>query len=228
MQSSDPILIKMGQYVSDWKSAKDSRYVFLSCYHLMSTNMVSAINNKEFHDPVWVDKLLRHFADYYFEGLTCYDCGDLTPKVWERAHKATCDNDLSELQFLILGVNAHINYDLVLALYDLLEPEWNTLSEIQKKHRYEDHRQVNYVIASTIDRVQDEILEPLNPKLEWVDSLLGRMDEYLISKLITSWREDVWENTQQLLKIEHPKDREIFRLQLENSVLKRADTICMF
>lgn len=228
MQSTDPILIKMSQYVENWKSAKDPRYIFLSCYHLMSTNMVSAISKKEFHDVVWVDKLLRRFADYYFEGLTCYDCGGLTPKVWDRAHKATRDNDLSELQFLILGVNAHINYDLVLALYDLLKPEWNTLSETQQKYRYEDHHHVNYVIASTIDRVQDEILEPLNPKLKWVDTLLGRMDEYLISKLITSWREDVWENTQMLLKIKQPEDQEAFRLQLEKTVLKRADTICVF
>jgi hypothetical protein len=76
--------------------------------------------------------------------------------------------------------------------------------------------------------VQDEILEPLNPKLEWVDLLLGRMDEYLISKLITSWRENVWESTQQLLKIEKPEDRGVFSLQLENAVLKRSDTICMF
>lgn len=228
MSPTDPVLVKMVQYTDDWKAAKDSRYVFLSCYHLMSMNMVSAISNNEFHDSVWVNKLLHRFADYYFDSLTCYDCGDLTSKVWENAHKATCNKNLSELQYLILGVNAHINYDLVLALFDLLKPEWKSLSETQQQQRYEDHKHVNHVIASTIDRVQDEILEPLNPMLEWVDSLLGRMDEYLISKLITSWRENVWENTQMLLIIEQPEDYEAFRLHLEKTVLKRADTICIF
>lgn len=228
MQATDPVLVKIGQYVEDWKSAKDSRYVFLSCYHLMSTNMVSAISNDEFNDTPWVDKLLRRFADYYFEGLTCYDCGEQASLVWNSAHSATCDNNLSEIQLLILGVNAHINYDLVLALYDLLVPEWNTLSEIQKSHRYQDHHRVNHVIASTIDRVQDEVLEPLNPKLVWVDMLLGRLDEYLISRLITSWREDVWKNSQKLLNMEHPGEREAFRQKLENEVLKRADMIRMF
>ncbi|WP_211206524.1 DUF5995 family protein [Aequorivita sublithincola] len=218
----------MGQYIEQWKSIKDSRLVFLNCYHLMSTNMVSAISNNEFHDTLWVNKLLRRFANYYFEGLICYDCGEPTSKVWDNAHKATKNSNLSELQFLILGVNAHINYDLVLALHDLLKPEWNTLSEIQRKQRYEDHRHVNHVIASTIDRVQDEILEPLNPTLVWVDLLLGRMDEYLISKLITNWREDVWEKTQELLEIEHSEEHEVFRLKLEKSVLKRAETICIF
>ncbi|MCZ4317508.1 DUF5995 family protein [Aequorivita viscosa] len=228
MSPTDPVLVKMARYADDWKATKDSRHVFLSCYHLMSTNMVSAINNNEFHDSAWVNTLLHRFADYYFDSLTCYDCGDLTSKVWEHAHKTTCTKELSELQCLILGVNAHINYDLVLALFDLLKPEWNSLSITQRQQRYEDHKHVNYVIACTIDRVQDEILEPLNPMLEWVDSLLGRMDEYLISKLITSWREDVWENTQMLLKIEQPEAHEAFRFQLEKTVLKRADTICVF
>ncbi len=228
MQPTDPILVKMDQYLKQWKSSKDSRCVFLNCYHLMSMNMVSAIIRKEFHDTHWVDKLLHSFANYYFDSLACYDCGDLTPKVWDSAHKATKDTSLSELQLLMLGVNAHINYDLVLALYDLLKPEWNALSETQRIRRYEDHHHVNRVIARTIDRVQDEILEPLNPKLKWVDVLMGRMDEYLISRLITSWREDVWENTQELLKIENAEDQKLFRLQLEESVLKRANTICMF
>ncbi|MEM0518008.1 MULTISPECIES: DUF5995 family protein [Aequorivita] len=228
MNTSDQVLAKMNQYVAEYKTAKDLRYVFLSCYNLMSANMVSAINNNEFHDTVWVNALLRRFADYYFNSLKCYDCGDVTSKVWEHAHKITCNKDVSQLQCLILGVNAHINYDLVLALSDLLKPEWESLSETQQRQRYEDHKHVNYVIASTIDRVQDEILEPLNPMLEWVDSLLGRMDEYLISRLITSWREDVWENTQMLLKIEDPDAREAFRIQLENSVLKRAAAICVF
>ncbi len=228
MATTDPVLIKMSEYVEKWKSSKDSRYVFLSCYSMMSTNMISAIDKREFHDEVWVKKLLNHFADYYFKSLTCYDCGDLTPKVWEYAHKATLNNELSDLQLLILGVNAHINYDLVFALYDMLKPEWQTLSEIQKRERYEDHCHVNHVIAKTIDRVQDEILEPLNPSLEWIDLLFGRMDEFLISRLIKNWRGNVWDSAQELLKIDPPEDREYFRLKLEDEVLKRADLISVF
>lgn len=227
MATTDPVLSKMDQYVAKWKSVQDSRYVFLSCYYLMSSNMVLALKNKEFNDEVWVKKLLDHFADYYFKGVTCYDCGDRTPKVWEYAHKASLDKDLSEIQLLLVGVNAHINYDLVFALYDMLQPEWDALSDLQKKQRYQDHRHVNTVIAKTIDRVQDEVLEPLNPNLDWIDRLFGRVDEYLISRLITNWREKVWENAQQILTIETTESREAFRLKLERDVLHRGDVISM-
>lgn len=228
MDNSETVLKKMDGYIQDWKSCKDGRYVFLSCYHMMSSNMVVALNAAQFNDNAWVRKLLNRFADYYFESLTCFDCGDQTPKVWEHAHKATCNKDLSELQFLILGVNAHINYDLVLALYDLLQPEWNTLTGFQKEQRFKDHCYVNQVIAQTIDRVQDEVLEPINPKLNWIDTLMGRLDEFLISKLITSWRGQVWEHTQELLTLTTAHEREAYRLKLEQEVLERANTISRF
>lgn len=228
MEQSDSVLIKMGEYIEKWKSSQDCRHIFLNCYRLMSSNMITAIQKEEFHDSEWVNHLLHRFADYYFENLTCYDCGDQTSKVWHYAHKATLDNTVGELQSLILGVNAHINYDLVLTLDDLLRPEWKTLSETKQRQRYEDHCHVNHVIAETIDSVQDIILEPLNPSLEWIDSLFGRIDEYLISKLITHWREEVWENTQRLLKIESPDEIESFRIKLEKEVLQRGNIISMF
>lgn len=228
MEQRDSVLIKMGEYIEEWKSSQDCRHIFLNCYRLMSGNMMTAVQNGEFHDSNWVNQLLHRFADYYFESLTCYDCGDQTPKVWHYAHKATLDNTVGELQSLILGVNAHINYDLVLALNDLLRPEWKTLSETKQRQRYEDHCHVNHVIAETIDSVQDVILEPLNPSLAWIDSLFGRIDEYLISNLITRWREEVWEKTQRLLKIETPDERESFRIKLEKEVLQRGNIISMF
>lgn len=228
MKSKDPVLDRMHEYVESWKASKDRRHVFLSCYHLMSSNMVQALESQEFHDPVWVQKLLHRFADYYFDNLRCFDCGDRTSKVWQNAHLAAKETDLSELQLLIVGVNAHINYDLVFALYDLLKPEWESLSEEKKHLRYEDHCHVNKVIAKTIDRVQDEILEPDNPTLEWVDRLFGRMDEFLISKLITKWRDDVWENTQHLLTMDSEKEKELFRKKIESDVIQLEKTIRFF
>jgi len=228
MHTTDTVLLKMDHYVAKWKKSNDSRHVFLSCYHMMSTNMNKALSNKEFHDTAWVNNLLNHFADYYFNSLVCYDCGEKTPVVWLNAHSACKEKNLSELQLLVLGVNAHINYDLVLAIYDMLRPEWDSLSDAKKEERYQDHSHVNQIIAQTIDQVQDEILEPMNPSLDWIDKLFGRLDEFIISKLITSWREEVWENTQKLLQLEKLEEREQFRKKIERNVLSTGETISLF
>lgn len=228
MQEIDTVLSKMEEHVAKWKEANDLRHVFLSCYHMMSSSMSKALIAGEFKDTIWVDKLLHRFAEYYFESLVCYDCGNKTPKVWLYAHHACQENRVSELQLLVLGVNAHINYDLVLALYDMLGPEWEGLSKAKKRERYEDHKHVNHVIASTIDRVQDDLLEPLVPSLEWIDRLFGRMDEFLISRLISNWREEVWENSQKLLAMETVEEREQFLEKIEMDVLKVCKTITLF
>lgn len=226
MSDSELVLQKMDNCIREWKACEDSRYVFLSCYKMMSSNMVVALSDGEFHDREWVSKLLNRFADYYFDGLNCFECGDRTPAVWLSAHNATLEKELSEVQMLVLGVNAHINYDLVLALYDMLAPEWDSLTEGQKKLRYEDHCHVNNIIARTIDAVQDRILEPESRFLAFLDVVLGRMDEYLISRLISSWREDVWENTQQMLQLNNETEREVFRKKVECEVLERGAAIC--
>ena len=224
----DDVIIKMNQYIDAWKASGDSRHVFLSCYHMMSQNMLKALENGEFSDAKWVNKLLNRFADYYFESLVCFDCGEQTPAVWQHTHGCCKNDQMGELQLLVLGVNAHINYDLVLALYDMLSPEWEKLGPEKRRERYQDHSYVNEVIGQTIDRVQDELLEPSNPSLDWIDKLLGRVDEYLISKLISSWREEVWENSQRLLTMESPQEREKFRKTLEQDVLRKADIIGYF
>ncbi len=227
MQPTDSVIHKMQDYITTWKSCDDSRHIFLSCYEMMSANMLQAIERQAFHDNRWVRQLLELFADYYFESLDCYDCGKQTPKVWQEVHEKCKTNNFSDLQLLILGVNAHINYDLVLTLYDILNPEWEQLNDEQKSIRYKDHTHVNLIIGDTIDRVQDEILEPGHPSLQWIDTLMGRLDEFLISKLISSWREDVWENAQKLLSLKKEKDRETFILNLEKEVLlidKRIST----
>lgn len=226
MSDSQLVLEKMDGRIRAWKECGDSRFVFLSCYKMMSANMLLALSEGEFHDREWVYELLNHFADYYFDGLSCFDCGERTPKVWLAAHNATLEKELSEVQMLVLGVNAHINYDLVLALYDMLAPEWESLTEEQKKLRYEDHCHVNSIIARTIDAVQDSILEPESRFLAFIDVVFGRVDEYLISRLISSWREDVWNNTQGMLQLATEAEKEVFRKKIETEVLQMGVTIC--
>lgn len=227
MKPQENVLQRMEQHIIDWQETGDQRHVFLSCYRLMTANMLTAVEENRFHDKAWVNNLLHHFADYYFEALACYDCGEAVPEVWQQVHVATRQKKLHRLQQLMMGVNAHINYDLVLTLYDVLNAEWHTLSPEAQKIRYEDHCTVNDIISATIDKVQDEILEPNDPVITWIDQAFGRLDEYLLSRLISSWRQNVWENTQKMLATDSPAEREILRLEVERHVLHRGKVLSL-
>ncbi|PZX46864.1 DUF5995 family protein [Algoriphagus chordae] len=226
MPNKSEVLQRMDTLVEAWKTNDDSRQVFLSCYRLMTGNMLEALNKEAFHDPQWIHTLLHSFAEYYFDALNCYDCGKPVSKVWMEVHQYTLERELRHVQYLLMGVNAHINYDLVLTLYDMLHQDWQNLSPKEQKQRYEDHCKVNEIIAATIDKVQDELLTPADPVMGWIDTAFGRMDEYLLSRLITSWRQEVWDQACSMILSEE-NQREVLRLSIENSVIKRNKLIAL-
>lgn len=223
MQHLDLLLQKMIQQADAWEKSADRRYVFLRCYSMMSTNMVAAIREGQFEDPVWVSNLMQRFAEYYFVALEAYEHkAEPTSKVWKQAHEAAQQHELHVLQNLLLGVNAHINYDLPLSLYDCLCQEWAILDDAQRRSRQNDHETVNAIISGTIDAVQDTVVEPASPIMALVDQVLGRMDEWLLSQLITSWRQEVWNVAIHLLETPEASEREAIRQEQEMKVLAKG------
>ena len=220
-----PILEKMYTKIRAWETQHDRRAIFLNCYAQMTQNMLLAADVGEFHDRVWVNRLLHRFADYYFAALDSCDHSQPTSPVWQITFEAATRADTASLQNLFLGVNAHINYDLVLTVYDLLHPEWANLTPALRQSRYEDHTHVNEVIAGTIDRVQDTVIERYTPAMDWVDKLLGPLDEWMTAKMITRWRETVWQNAVQMVEEPTEAERERVRGEVEKDALRLAKWI---
>jgi len=221
-----PVTERMQQLIDEWQARNDRRAAFLACYHVMTANMLAAIEQGEFNDPEWVSSWLHHFAGYYFNALDEYEQGDpTTPSVWRQTFDAASQPGTLILQNLMLGVNAHINYDLIFALVDMLEPEWYQLSSDQRQERYDDHCQVNAVIQRSIDAVQDTIIEPGDPLMEFADWLLGPTDEWAVSRLISGWRESVWQHAKSLLEAADLEERQRVKSEIEKEALERARLI---
>jgi hypothetical protein len=223
MQAHGLAIDRMQAWIDRWEQAGDARAVFLSCYALMTRNMLAALDAGEFGDAAWVSHLLEHFAGYYFDALDAYESGtERAPAVWRRAHDAAHRPNTPVLSLLLLGVNAHINYDLVLAVADLLEPEWPALSEERRRARHEDYCRVNDIIGRTIDSVQDNILEKREPIMAVIDTIFGPADEWLVSRGIAHWREDVWGHAVQRVETAEPERREAKRQEVEAAALRWA------
>lgn len=207
---------RMQALLQSWEAQQDGRAIFLGCYALMTRNMLAAIEAGEFQDPAWVFTWLDHFAGYYFNAVEAFDQGlDTLPQPWRRAFEAASQPDTLVMQNLMLGINAHINYDLILALSDMLEPEWQDLPDEKRLLRYQDHCKVNTILAGTTDEVQDKIVEVYSPVANLADVLLGPLDEWLVSRLINAWRERVWQLAIQYTETSLPEEREELRRSIE-------------
>lgn len=218
-----PTLAQMTTLFEQWQAAHDRRAIFLGCYRLMTRNMLDAIEAGRFHDGEWVSRLLERFASYYFVALERFEQdGPGTPPVWKVAFDATRDEDVTTLQHLLLGVNAHINFDLVFSLYDLLRPEWASLTDLQREERHADHQLVNHIIGETTDAVQDQVVERFSPWADYLDKLLGPLDEWLTSRLISHWREDVWDSAVRYLEVADADTRAELRRQIEQAAMERS------
>ena len=214
--------------IQQWEETSDRRAIFLNCYMLMTQSVLEAIEAGEFKDSIWVRALLHRFAGYYFEALGAYELDSpSTPAVWRLTHDAAREPKTLVLQNLFLGVNAHINYDLVLTLVDMLELEWRRLSADQREQRYSDHCHVNQIIKQTINAVQDVVVERYSPVMDVVDKILGPGDEWLTAQVITDWRDAVWQEALQLLEMGEPNERQRRREQIEAVTLKRAKIILL-
>ncbi len=218
----------MQTLAQEFDSTNDRRAIFLNCYTMMTENMHAAIQAQEFRDRDWMQNFVIRFADYYFDALHAYEMGKTSiPAVWTRAHDAAHKPGTHVLQLLLLGINAHINFDLVLTLVDILEPEWEHLTAGSRADRRYDYNLTNDIIARTIDQVQDQVVERENPFMDVVDKSLGRFDEWLISRMITNWRDEVWDEAIAILSAADAQERQRLLVRFESSALNRADAILL-
>lgn len=223
MPADTPVARRMAEYVQRWEQAGDRRVVFLACYALMTDNMLTALQSGRFHDQTWVTALVDNFADYYFVALDAYEQRQASlPIVWDRAHTLAASPATTVIQNLLLGINAHINHDLVLVLADMLQPEWDSLGPEQRQLRFADHCKVNTIIGETIDAVQDQVVERYARAMDVVDKLCGPLDEWGTARLIRYWRNDVWRQAVAIIETPDPAARLELRRQVDAAALQRV------
>lgn len=225
MTDEHAYVLRMQALMNGWESAHDRRAIFLTCYLMMTRNMIAYANDGGFHDTPWMYALLYRFIEYYFDALDAWDHDAAsTPAAWRSAFEADQQPDLHVLQNLMLGVNAHISYDLIYALLDVLRPDWDTLDADHRAQRYQDYVIVNRVICDTLDAVQDGVVERHSPAMNWVDLGFGRLDERLTERMIARWREDSWESALALLAVP-ATDLDNLRAEVEARAVRRAEAI---
>lgn len=165
----------------------DRRAVFLTIYVRMTEHVSTGIDAGRFADPVWMRRYLVTFADYYRRAFHEFERGrlDELPQPWHLAFGAATAGETLVMQDAFLGVNAHINYDLALALTDVgIDPD--------RAAKYRDHRAINDILARIVDLQQAALADLYAARLDDVDTALGRLDESITLGTMTYGREQAW------------------------------------
>ncbi|UBV44120.1 DUF5995 family protein (plasmid) [Deinococcus taeanensis] len=182
-------LARLGDLERQYRSQRDPRAVFAGAYVVITSAMHQALGAQLFLDPPWVERYLAAFAGLYLDAAQQYDAGpqaddDLVPPVW-RLTFATCrEETVSPLTHLLLGVNAHVNRDLAVALVRAGVRD-------HTDRRYEDHKRVNDVLRGAVNDLQASVTADA-PVLARLDTLCGPWDEHVACTVVAWARETAW------------------------------------
>ncbi|MDQ6848779.1 MAG: DUF5995 family protein [Actinomycetota bacterium] len=195
MSGSGPVddLVAQMQSRLNALPADSPRRPFLSTY-LRTTQAVSdAVKGGRFLDPAWVERWDVAFANLYLQAHDALLSGQLSavPRPWRLAF--TAPDGLPTLRHVLLGINAHVNYDLPQAMLSVISPR-DFHDERLVHSRRRDHERIDDVLAS---RVKDED-DRLGDTKALLDRVLAPLNRLASKRFLREARQKVWRNVEAL------------------------------
>lgn len=174
----------------------DYRAVFAHAYLVTTRELRDAIHQRGeytrdprvFLNPTWVSTLTGFFASEYLKALEAYENDREMPRCWRNAHDAATRRRGAVVEDLVLGINAHIVYDLPYAAYRAISP--GATSADLRKHRF-DHEQVNNILVRAIPKVITN-LGQYGLMVRLADSVLKGLDDRVAATFFRFYRNQVW------------------------------------
>ena len=129
--SIDALIGRMEAMLGPLQADGDPRRYFHATYLRTTRAVRDAIRAGRFGDPDWVERWDVAFAQFYLDALRADSKGEgadaVVPGPWAVAFRTTREQPAAPaLRHVLLGMNAHINYDLPQALLAVIRwPERN-------------------------------------------------------------------------------------------------------
>jgi hypothetical protein len=126
---------------------RDGLACFNYLYRVITSQVQTDYLDGKFSDGDYITRLDVAFANRY---LTAIDAGPQTaPAPWECLLEARGDRRISPLAFAVVGVSAHVNYDLAFAVVETAtEKGWSSLSG------HDDYQHLNQIFFREMRRLR--------------------------------------------------------------------------
>jgi hypothetical protein len=156
--------------------------------------VAAAIATSQFEDPIWVEQWDVVFAQLYLDALDA-ELGSRqpVPRPWRLAFAAP--PGLPPLRHLLLGINAHVNYDLPRALVAVISQDDFADPQVLGR-RQRDHARIDRVLSSRVAAEGDELVTPGGRTL--LDRALLPLSRTGSRRFLRESRQKVWANSIEL------------------------------
>jgi hypothetical protein len=192
MEAVAALVVRMRGLLGALEDDGDPARFFLGTYLRTTEAVAVAIRGGEFEDPSWVEEWDVDFAGLYLDALEAHrKAPDAVAAPWRRAFGA--DPGLPPEAHVLLGMNAHINYDLPQSLIAVIPPEdFASASLLARRSR--DHERIDDVLAARVGE-EDVALQRAGGRRTALDRLLAPVNRGASRLFLRESRRKVWANT---------------------------------
>ncbi len=196
--------------------AEGSRLALFAClYRAVTQRVKESILAGRFEDGRRMERLDVIFANRYLAAYDAYRRGDPCCQSWMAAFDAGRAWSPIILQHLLLGINAHINFDLGIAAAQTAPGA--TLPGFKR-----DFDEISRLLGEMLDDVQDRIAA-VSPWMGLLDRVGARVDETICTFCLSASRDLAWEAAQRFAVLPAERhDEELDRLDRRVAALARS------
>jgi hypothetical protein len=186
------------------RAATDASGYFPALYARVTARVGERAAAGGFDDPARMDRFVACFAGYY---VRAFEREVAPPRCWQATWDVAGQGDLLIVQHLLLGINAHVNHDLALAVVELAD-DAGDLAALRP-----DFDAINDVLAETYALV----LRDLDRVSRWVNLAATLGGSRLFNFSLEVARDRAWGAAVRLHPL-GPAERAAYRAELDDLV----------
>jgi Family of unknown function (DUF5995) len=190
----EALIARMRGLLGPLEDRADARRFFLGTYLRTTEAVAERIARGQFEDPPWVEIWDVAFAGLYLDALEAWQASGRVAGPWTIAMEATGDDRLPPLRHLLLGMNAHINYDLPQALLAVIsDDEFDDPAVVARRRA--DHERIDEILAERVAAEDVELAKVERPgDRTLLDRLLVPFNQAATRRFLAESRRKVWRN----------------------------------
>jgi hypothetical protein len=190
MEMIDELTARMTALLEPLEAAGDQRRHFHATYLRTTVAVAEELRRGGFGDTGWVEEWDVAFADLYLDALDAGLAGGTPARPWAIAFSAPAA--LPALRHVLLGMNAHINYDLPQALLAVISAkEFDDAALLARREA--DHRVIDDVLAARVT-AEDAELTRISGPAPLIDRALRPVSRRATQRFLRESRQKVWAN----------------------------------
>lgn len=211
-QNIDEVVKLLDEVIAAYRTRSTRLAFFPALYRGVTVRVRALLGTGTFEDDARMDRFDTLFANRYFAALERTQDRESVPRAWRVAFDMEPRTDLMILQHLLLGINAHINFDLPVAA--VTAAPGAALPALRS-----DFMKINEILFDLLETVQGTI-NRFSPLLDLLDRVGGRTDELLVGFSIKTSRDEAWHEATRLSREEGPvRERSIISIDRRVALL---------